>query len=107
MRPDRAILGVHAFAVLLALGAALVWPREGQAAVMIPLGRSDLGTVLQWVEAEDSRILARDPGSGRVIVGISNDASLWRALAVGIVPVAARNPGCTPPSDKRRKSWKN
>lgn len=96
MTAERALFVLHGFAMLLALAAALVWPRAGQAALMVPLGRSDLGEVLRWADAEQAPLLAIDPARGRVIARISSNGSVLRALASGLVPVAARAPGCTP-----------
>lgn len=94
MPADRALFALHGLALVLALAAALVWPRAGQAALMVPLGRSDIGSALRWADAEQAQLLALDPARGRVIARISSNESLLHALAFGLVPVAARAPGC-------------
>ncbi len=94
MRADRVLLGLHASGVTLALVAALVWPRPGQAALLVPLGGSDARAVIDWASREDARLLALDTSRGRIIARITDNASLLRALSAGILPVAARAPGC-------------
>lgn len=107
MRGDRAIIGLHGAAMLLALAAALVWPRAGQAALMVPLGSSDLATVLRWADTEQAQLLALDPASGRVIARISTNRSLLSAISHGIVPIAARGTGCNVRPQRTRTSWTN
>lgn len=94
MRADRVLLGLHGTGVTLALVAALVWPRPGQAALLVPLGRSDARAVIAWASREDARLLALDTSRGRIIARITDNASLLRALREGILPIAARAPGC-------------
>lgn len=97
MRADRAVLGLHGTGVLVALAAALVWPRPGQAALMVPLAGNDMRSVLHWAAAEDARLLTINTDTGRVIARISDNHSLMRAVGAGILPVAARAPGCQQP----------
>jgi hypothetical protein len=94
MRADRMLLGVHAAGVTLALAAALVWPRPGQAALLVPLGTTDTRTAIAWAAHEDAPLLALDTARGRIIARITDNASLMRALSHGILPLAARAPGC-------------
>jgi hypothetical protein len=94
MRADRVLLGVHAAGVTLAITAALVWPRPGQAALLVPLGTTDTRTAIAWAAHEDAPLLAIDTASGRIIARITDNASLMRALGHGILPLAARAPGC-------------
>jgi hypothetical protein len=94
MRADRVLLGVHAAGVTLALAAALVWPRPGQAALLVPLGTEDTRAAIAWAAREDAPLLALDTSRGRIIARITNNASLLRALSQGILPVSARAPGC-------------
>jgi hypothetical protein len=107
MSADRIIIAVHGAAVLLALAAALVWPRAGQAALMVPFGGSDIATVLRWADAEQAPLLSLDPGSGRVIARISTNRSLLSAISHGIVPIAVRGTGCTARPQGTRTSWTN
>jgi hypothetical protein len=93
---DRALIGLHACALLLAFTAALAWPRSGQAALMVPIGHRDVRAALRWADAEQAPLLALDPARGRVIARLSSNDSVLRALASGLVPVAARAPGCQP-----------
>jgi hypothetical protein len=97
---ERALFALHGFALVLALAAALVWPRAGQAALLVPMGHSDIGGALRWADAEQAQLLALDSARGRVIARISSNDSVVRALAFGLIPVAARAPGCKP-QDKR------
>jgi hypothetical protein len=94
MRADRVLLGVHAAGVTLAITAALVWPRPGQAALLVPLGTTDARTAIAWAAHEDAPLLAIDTARGRIITRITDNASLMRALSHGILPLAARTPGC-------------
>lgn len=100
MRDGRGIFGLHAGGVALALAAALVWPRAGQAALMVPLGSADTRTVLGWAAQEDAPLLVLDTASGRVVARMTDNRSMLRALGQGIVPVAASAPGCR--ADTRR-----
>lgn len=94
MRSERALIGLHGAAVVLALSAATVWPRPGQAALMVPLGTGDLGTVLRWADREKAPLLTLDSTNGRVIARIDDNRSLLSAIGSGIVPIAARAGGC-------------
>ncbi len=94
MRVERALIGLHGAGIALALTAALVWPRAGQAALMVPLVGADTRTVLDWAAQENARLLALDTASGRVVARITDNRSLLRAVRRGIVPMTARAPGC-------------
>jgi hypothetical protein len=94
MHADRVLMGFHAAGVVLALAAALVWPRPGQAALLVPLAGSDARELVAWAAHEDAPLLALDTARGRVIARIADNASLLRALGHGILPLAARAPGC-------------
>lgn len=96
MRAEHALIGLHGCALLVALAAALVWPRAGQAALMVPLGHNDVRAVIRWADTEQAQLLAIDPARGRVIARISSNDSALRALANGLVPVVARTRGCQP-----------
>ncbi len=96
MRADRAMIALHIGAVLVALAAALAWPRAGQAALLVPLGTGGANAALDWAEAEDTNLLALDTRQGRVIARVGSNASLLRALSAGLVPIAVRTPGCRP-----------
>jgi len=96
MRAEQAVLGLHGAGVTLALAAALVWPRPGQAALMVPLNGADMRDAIAWAAREKAPLLALDTRRGRVIARITTNASLARALGEGILPLAARAPGCRP-----------
>ena len=96
MRSERFLICLHGAAVVLALAAATVWPRPGQAAIMVPLGAGDLGTVLRWADRQNAPLLALDSASGRVIARIADNHSLLSAIGSGIMPIAARARGCQP-----------
>lgn len=95
MRSDRTMLCLHGGAILLALTAALVWPRAGQAALLVPLGDQDVAQVLRWADRERAELIAFDPDSGRVVARVTNHDSLVRAIGSGILPIATRAVGCT------------
>ncbi|WP_285711199.1 hypothetical protein [Erythrobacter oryzae] len=94
MRADRALLGLHAAGATLALAAALVWPRPGQAALLVPLGTGDARAPIAWAVQENAPLLALDTSRGRVIARVTDNAGLLRALGQGILPLAVRAPGC-------------
>lgn len=94
MRAEKALLALQATGVVLALVAALVWPRPGQAALLVPLNGSDARGVIAWAEHEDAPLLALDTTRGRVIARVTDNAGLLRALGHGILPIAARVRGC-------------
>lgn len=94
MRTDRALLCLHGAGVALALTAAFVWPRPGQAALLIPLGSGGPREVIAWAAREDAPLLALDTARGRVIARVTDNAGPLRALGRGIVPIAVRGPGC-------------
>ncbi len=100
MRADCAAVGFQSAAVVIALAAALVWPRPGQAALMVPLGEGGLRRVVDWANAERAPLLALDSTSGRVISRISDNRSLFNAVRAGILPVATRAPDCTKGTDR-------
>lgn len=94
MGVERALLCLHGTGIALALTAALIWPRAGQAALLVPFGSADTRTVLAWAAQENAPLLALDTASGRVVARITDSRSLLRGIAQGIVPLAARAPGC-------------
>ena len=94
MRADRMLLSIHAAGVTLALAAALVWPRPGQAALLVPLGTGDPRTAIAWASREKAPLLALDTSRGRIIARVTDNASLLRALGDGLLPLAARATGC-------------
>ncbi len=97
MRGDRAMLGLHGAGVMIAVAAALVWPRPGQAALMVPVGDSGMRGVVAWADGEDATLLALDTTNGRAIARITDNRSIVRAIKAGILPIAARAPGCVQP----------
>lgn len=94
VKTEQAMIAFHGGAVLLSLVAAMVWPRAGQAALMVPLGDRDLGTVLRWADSEQAQVLELDTATGRVIARVSSHHVLVSALASGIMPVAVSARGC-------------
>ncbi len=96
MRAERALVGMHGAAVVLALGAATLLPRAGQAALLVPLATSDLGAVLDWADREGAPLLELDTAKGRVIARMADNHSLLSAVSAGILPVAADTRGCQP-----------
>jgi hypothetical protein len=95
MRADGMLLALHAGGASLALIAALAWPRAGEAALLVPLGDGGTAQVLRWADREATEGVTIDPASGRVVARVSSHASLMRALAAGIIPIATRSTGCT------------
>lgn len=96
MRVDAALLSLQAAAIVLAMGAALVWPRAGQVALMVPLGTNDLRDVVRWADRENTELIAMDSTSGRILVRVPSNRSLLMALGSGLLPMAARAGGCKP-----------
>lgn len=96
MRAEGALIALHSGAVLLSLLAALIWPRAGQAALLVPIGGQDLSSALGWVAQERAELLELDSASGRIVARISDSGSTWRAISSGIMPIASRAPGCAP-----------
>lgn len=96
MTTDGRLIAMHGAGVALALVAALAWPRTGQAALLVPVGNSDLGTVLRWADREQASLLRLDTANGRVIARVDGNASLLSAVSQGILPIAARAPSCRP-----------
>ena len=102
MQTDRGLLAIHGLALALALAIALAWPRVGEPALLVPLGGERLARSLAWGEAERAEYLAINGEDGRVIARIPSGDSLLRALASGILPVAARTSGCAVKGQGRR-----
>lgn len=104
---ERALFALHGFALVLSLAAALAWPRVGEAALLLPLGPGGAAKAFAWADAERAEYLAIDPAGARVIARIPSGDSLLRALASGILPVAARERGCRTPNQESLSQWKN
>ncbi|MEQ8410853.1 MAG: hypothetical protein RIB52_04800 [Erythrobacter sp.] len=104
------MIALHSLALGFALIVALACPRPGAPALLVPLGAGGMGAgmddAIAWVEREDARFLALDTASAQVIARVPDHASLLRALAAGIVPVAADATGCIQP-ENGEESWKN
>jgi hypothetical protein len=94
------LFALHGAGVALALSAALVWPRAGQAALMVPLAGRDTRTVIGWAAHEDTPLLALDTARGRIVARVTDNRSLLRALGQGILPLAVRAPGCRPKRER-------
>lgn len=107
MRTEGALLALHGLALPFALATALAWPRVGEPALLLSLGDAPMARAFAWAESEKAEFLAIDGTAGRVIARIPSNDSLLRALAQGIVPVAARAAGCAPSSQERTTSWKS
>lgn len=88
------MIALQAAGAVLALVAALAWPRAGEAALLVPLGSNDLRTVLRWAHSQSAPLIELDPASGRVVARIASNPGLFSALGAGIVPIAARTRGC-------------
>jgi hypothetical protein len=78
----------------VALAAATVWPRPGQAAQLVPLGDKGLVGVLDWTAREGAPLLELDTAGGRVVARMPDNRSLLRALGAGILPLAANARDC-------------
>jgi hypothetical protein len=104
---DRALFALHAFALVLALVAALAWPRVGEPALLVPLGFGGANRAYAWADAERAEYLAIDRAGTRVIARIPSSDSLLSALASGILPVAARARGCRYVSQEDQTPWKS
>jgi len=96
MRAEGTLVALHGMAIALSFAAAIVWPRAGQAALLVPVAGDDLRGVIGWAQREGVAVLELDTGGGRVIARLPDDRSLLRALGAGLVPVAARTNACQP-----------
>lgn len=94
MQHDRALVALHAGAVVAALTAALVWPRAGQPALLVPLTGGGLDAALHWAAREDAELLELDTASGRIVARMAPGRSAASAIASGLVPVATGARGC-------------
>lgn len=94
MQTERVLCACHVGAVLLALTAALIWPRPGQAVLLVPFGNSGVEAALHWANSENAELLELDTASGRVVARMAPGASAAQALALGILPVVSRSRGC-------------
>lgn len=103
MPTDRALIAAHTLGACLALGAALFWPRPGQAALLVPVAGHDLSAALHWADREAAPLLALDTANGRVIARVTDNASLLHALGQGLVPIAARSTGCAASSQEAER----
>lgn len=79
---------------MLALTAALAWPRAGGAVLLVPLGAGDVAKIVTWARREGAPLLELDTSRGRAIARIADNRGLFDALRSGILPVAARTTGC-------------
>jgi hypothetical protein len=104
---ERILFALHGFALVLALTAALAWPRVGEAALLVPLVPGGSAQAYAWADAERAEYLAIDPSGARVIARVPSNDSLLRALASGILPVAAGARGCQTPIEGNLPQWKN
>jgi hypothetical protein len=107
LSPDRALYALHGFASLLALAAALAWPRTGQPVLLVPLGSAQMADALAWADAAQADLLTLQSDRGRVIARAPSNQSLAHTLAAGFVPIAVSIQGCTRPANGRERPWKN
>ena len=101
MRRETAFIALHACAGGFALVAALLWPRAGEAALLVPVGGQDIAGLTRFAAREGAPLLELDSASGRVIARLDDRASPLRALAEGIVPLAASARGCRQPETRQ------
>ncbi|QIQ86614.1 hypothetical protein [Erythrobacter sp.] len=106
MRPEKIMLAGHVAALGFAFATALLCPRPGEAALLLPLHGAGPDAALAWAAREEARFLALDTASGRVVALVPDHGSLLRALAAGIIPIAADGTGCAGVKDGET-SWKN
>jgi hypothetical protein len=104
---DRALYALHGFALVLALTAALAWPRTGEPALLVPLGSARLADALAWADRAEADLLAIQPDRGQLIARVPSHRSLAQALAAGFVPVAVSTQGCAQTVNGRERQWKD
>jgi hypothetical protein len=85
---------MHGTAAVLALAAATVWPRPGEAALLVPLAGKDFPRVIGWATSEGAALLELDSVQGRVIARLPDYRSPFGALREGIFPIATRARNC-------------
>lgn len=95
MRRDTAMITLHACAGGFALVAALLWPRAGEAALLVPVGGQDVASLTHFAAREGAPLLELDSASGHIIARLDDSASPLRALSEGILPLAASARGCS------------
>lgn len=78
-----------------ALVAATLWPSTGDPVVLIPVVNHDRDQFWHWVSAEDAAVISVDGNT--VTVRAPSQASLWRAVASGYLPMNVSGAGCTTP----------
>lgn len=94
MRSGRALVGLHGVAAVLSLTAAIIWPRPGEAALLVPLAGNDLTRTIGWAHREGAALLELDSATGRVIARLPDNRSPLAALREGVLPLAARARNC-------------
>jgi len=94
MRPVRIMLAGHALALFFALAVALFCPRPGAPALLVPVAAGGIAPAFAWAEREGARFLTIDTARDRAVALVPSHGSLLRALAAGIVPIAADSTGC-------------
>lgn len=93
--------------MVLALAAALAWPRTGQPVLLVPLGSARLADALTWADTAQADLLAIQPGRGQLIARVPSNRSLAQALAAGFLPIAVSTQGCAQTVNGRKNPWKN
>lgn len=106
MQPDRIIIAGHSLALAFAFSVALLCPRPGDPALLVPLGSQGLAGTIAWAEAESLPFVSLDMTSARVVALVPDHGSVLRALGAGIVPIAAEKAGCAASKDGENL-WKN
>ncbi|KPP96327.1 hypothetical protein SAMN04515621_0219 [Erythrobacter sp. HL-111] len=110
MRPERIMLAGHSLALGFALAVAAFCPRPGEPALLVPVAATGadggLLAALAWARREGTRPLLLDTAGARMVAPVPSHGSLLRALAAGILPIAAGTAGCAEPLDGERQ-WKS
>lgn len=97
---------LQSLGLVAAVGLAVFGPQPGRASQLVPI----IGTAgpqasarqsARWAASEDAQLLAFDRDRGRATVIAPSATSLMRALAYGLIPIAADIPSCTVTTDDR------
>lgn len=94
MRSGRALVGLHGVAAVLALTAATIWPRPGEAALLVPLAGNNFTGTIGWAHREGAALLELDSATGRVIARLPDNRSPLGGVREGVLPLAVRARAC-------------
>lgn len=90
----KILLGTQAAIVTAGLFVITLWPASGEPAVLVPIMGQSAQSQWSWVAAERARLVSYDTANARLTVLAPSQASLFRAIGSGYLPLAAAPSGC-------------